>query len=213
MSGKIESLLNQAKANKNESSVSSAEETFSDSLEADRIFSVLKTKLQNIGEWNDHAMLSSYKLFNEDGTDQETETLSVGCFIRILLRGSGKYDWVRVMDIHEAADEFVITVKPTFDPTEESPDTSVVSHFFTDASTNNFCLSNKDKTVSFYVIGLNEKQNTSETENALQTIRNVAVNLSSYLGIQTSEWEKFCHGFLQCATDEAEQTAESLKTQ
>lgn len=212
MSGKIQGMLNQAKANENESSLSSAEETFSDSLEAERIFSVLKTKLQNIGEWNDHAMLSSYELYNKDGTAQETETLSVGSFIRILLRGSGKYDWVRIIDMHEVTDEFVITVKPTFDPTEENPDPAVVSHFFTDAATNNFCLSNKNKIVSFYVIGLNEKQNTSETDNALQTIRNVAVNLGSYLGIQTSEWEKFCHGFLQCAMDEAGQTAESLKT-
>lgn len=206
MSGKIESLLSQAKQNENESSVSCAEQSFSDNSEAKRVFSLLKTKLRNINEWNDHGMLSSYELFDEDGNSQKTEALSVGSFIRISLKGSGKYDWVRVINVFDEADEFVLTVKPTFDPTGENSDKSVISHFFTDAATNNFCLSNIDKTVSFCVIGLNEKQNTSETDGALQTVRNVGVNLGSYLGIQTSEWGKFCRGFLKCATDEVRQT-------
>jgi hypothetical protein len=110
-----------------------------------------------------------------------------------------KYDWVRVIDIYEEADEFIISVKPTYDPTAETIDKNVISHFFTDESTNNFCLLRKSDTIWFYVIGLGEKQNTSETKNALETVRNVAVNLGSYLGIQKSEWEKFCRHFLEDA--------------
>ena len=205
MSGKVENLIKQRQLNENESSLSSAEKTLLDEAEAERVFSALRTKLLNIGEWNDHALISTYKLFSEAGRPLETETLSTGVLIRISLKGSGKYDWVRVIDIYEESEEFVITVKPTFDPTEENPDKSVISHFFTDAATNNFCLSKNYKTVSVYVIGLDEKQNTAETENALQTIRNVAVNLGSYLGIQTSEWEKFCSGFLECAVNDVRQ--------
>ncbi len=122
--------------------------------------------------------------------------------MRISLKGSGKYDWIRVIDIYEAADKFVVTVKPTYDPTQEKSDKTVISHFFTDDSTNNFCVLRKEKTIAFYVIGLGEKQNTNETKNTLETIRNVAVNLGSYLGIQKVEWEKFCHHFLEDIAEE-----------
>jgi hypothetical protein len=36
----------------------------------------------------------------------------------------------------------------------------------------------------------------------LETIRNVAVNIATYLGMQKSEWEKFCHHFLEDAAQE-----------
>lgn len=202
MNGKIKDLLNQAETNPNNSSVSSAEKNFSGAAEAEKAYSIVKKKIQNINEWNDHGMLSSYKLFDENGREQKPEILSENSFIRISLKGSGKYDWVRVINIDESENEFIIRVKPAFDPTEENPDGSVISHFFTDAATNNFCLSRNGENVSFYVIGLNEIQNTSETDGALETARNLAVNLASYLGIQTSEWKKFCEGFLQCAAEE-----------
>jgi hypothetical protein len=56
--------------------------------------------------------------------------------------------------------------------------------------------------VAFYVIGLNEKANSTETDGALETVRNIAVNLATYLGMQKSEWEKFCHHFLKDAAEE-----------
>ena len=110
---------------------------------------------------------------------------------------SGKYDWIRVIDIFDAAEEFVITVKPTFDPTSEKPNESVISHFFTDEATNNFCVFKKGKTAALYVIGLNEKMNTTETANAVQTVRNVAVNFATFIGTQKGEWEKFCRHFVE----------------
>jgi hypothetical protein len=202
MSGKIENLLSQANIKEDESSISSAEKTFSGEAETARIFSRLKAKLLAIEEWNEHGALSSYKIFEENGQPFADKNLFVGAFIRISLKGSGKYDWVKVYDIFEAADEFVVTVKPTFDPTRENPDKTLISHFFTEDATNNFCLLKKSETIFFYVIGLNEKRNTTETENALETVRNLAVNLGSYLGIQNSEWEKFGSGFLECAAEE-----------
>lgn len=206
MSKNIKDLLKQTQLNEDESSISSAEKTFSDETGATQVFSILKTKILNIDEWNEHALLCEFGLFDENGESHQTNILSVGVFIRISMTGSGKYDWIKIINIRETADELVITVKPTFDPTAEKPDKNIISHFFTDESTNNFCLLRETKTVSLYVIGLNEKQNTSETKNALETIRNVAVNLAAYLGMQKGEWEKFCHHLLEDAVSEADKT-------
>lgn len=205
MKGKIEELLERARTDENHSSLSSAEKTFSAEAEAARVFAALKIKLLNIEEWNAHAMLSSFRLFDERGQPLENKHMAVGAFLQISLTGTMKYDWVRVIDIHEAAEEFIITVRPTFDPTAENQDKSVVSHFFTDESTNNFCLSKSGAQVGVYVIGLNEKMNSAETGGALETVRNAAVNLGAYLGVQRGEWEKFCHHLLEDVAGEEDQ--------
>lgn len=206
MSKGTENLLKQAKQNENESSISSADKSFESEAEAAQVFSTLKTKILDIKEWNDHSLMSSYALFDETGREIDDKKFYTGAFIRISLKASGKYDWIQIVNISEMPDEFIITVKPTFDPTAESVDRSVISHFFTDESANNFCLTKEDKTVAFYVIGLSEKQNTSETKSALETIRNVAVNVATYLGMQKGEWEKFCRHFLE---DVSEQSADA----
>jgi len=199
MNFKTDKLLNQANLDEDHSSFSSAEKTFPDEAQAAQIFSILKAKLSNINEWNAHSLLSTFGLFDENGQPLQTEKLAIGAFMQIALKGTVKYDWVRIIDIYEAADEFIITVKPTFDPTADEIDKSVVSHFFTDESTNNFCLLRRADTAQLFVIGLNEKLNTGETKNALEAARNVAVNLGSYLGVQRGEWEKFCHHLLEDA--------------
>lgn len=200
MSGKIQNLLQHAEADSEHSSVSSAKRQFPDGETAQRFFSILKTRLFNVDEWNEHSTISSFELFDENGYASESKTFFKGVFIRISLKGSGKYDWVKFTDLYESADEIIITVKPTFDPTADPPDKSSTSHFFTAESTNNFCLLSDDLSISLYVIGLNEKQNTTETSNKLEMIRNVATaNLGSYLGIQNAEWESFCKSFLDSA--------------
>jgi hypothetical protein len=96
----------------------------------------------------------------------------------------------------------VLTVKPSFDPTEKAADKESTSHFFTNEATNNFCLQRDEKSILFYVIGLHEKTNLGETENALETARNAAVaNLGYYLGIQKAEWKTFCRNFLEIDED------------
>ncbi len=202
MSNKTENLLIQAKQNENPSSISSADKIFADEAQATQVFSTLKIKLQHISEWNNHSLMSSYAMFDENGSEIDEKKIYVGAFIRISLAASGKYDWIRVIDIYDAPDEFIITVKPTFDPTAADVDKSVISHFFTDESTNNFCLFNEGRKTAIYVIGLNEKENTTETDSTLETIRNAAVNVATYLGMQNSEWEKFCHHFLEDAAEQ-----------
>lgn len=196
MKFKTDELLEQSRLDEEHSSFSSAEETFDDQSKAAKVFSILKAKLFEADEWNAHAMLSSFELFDENGKKLPTEKLAEGCFLRISLTGTVKYDWVRIVDIYEAADEFIITVRPTYDPTAETVDETVISHFFTDESTNSFCLVRRANTVTLCVIGLNEKMNSEETSGALETVRNAAVNLGSYLGVQRGEWEKFCHHFM-----------------
>jgi hypothetical protein len=203
MKFKTDELLERSRLDENHSSFSSAEKTFDDEREAAKVFSILKTQLFDVNEWNSHAMLSSFELFNENGRALQTQKLADGVFMRISLKGAMKYDWVRIIDIYDEANEFIITVKPTFDPTDEKADKSVVSHFFTDESTNNFCLVRRTYMVTLCVIGLNEKMNSEETSGALETARNAAVNLGSYLGVQRGEWEKFCHHFIDDVTKQA----------
>lgn len=198
MSGKIKSLLKLAEATAN-NSVSHAERAFETATQAESFFHKNKEKLFRIEEWRANAALSDYALFDGSGRVSHEKVVSKGDFIRLKLTGSGKYDWIKVIEIFEAADELILTVKPTFDPTDASADRKgSVSHFFTDESTNNFCLQHRDRFVCFYVIGLNEKTNTSETKNALETVRNfAAANIGYYLGIQKGEWTTFCRNFLE----------------
>jgi hypothetical protein len=110
---------------------------------------------------------------------------------------------VKIIEIIHEQDEAIVSVKPSYNPTENQPDKNATSHFFTDDAINNFCLGKNRETVSFYVIGLNEKTNTNETENFIETVRNVAVaNVGSYLGIQKSEWKIFCENFLETKRNE-----------
>ena len=196
MSGKIQNLLQQASQEPNTSSVSSAKRNFTDEEQARSVFLEVKEKLLNLDNWNKNSGLSSFEIFDENGDVQADKTIRPGGFERITLPGTGKNDWVRVIDIYNDENETVITVKPTYDPTDGNPDKKSVSHFFTDEATNNFCLQKDDKSVTMYVIGLNEKQNSGETDSMVETVRNVAVaNLGSYLGIQKSEWTTFCENF------------------
>lgn len=204
MNGRIQNLLKEANSqDSHENSVSFAKRDFTTVEKARTAFFRLKESVLNIENWNENSRLSSYELFDENGNNCADKTLTTDSFIRISLKGSGKYDWVKVIEIYDTADEFVITVTPTFDATEEKPDKTSTSHFFSAEATNNFCLLRDDKSVNFYVIGLNEKQNTGETGNPLEIVRNIGVaNLGSYLGIQKSVWTNFCENFLSSVAEE-----------
>jgi len=199
MSDKIQNLLKQANFSATEdSSVSLAKRTFLSDAEAKEFFNQTKTKLLNLDEWNKNSTPSNYELFDENGSVSVTKTISIGKFIRIGVPGSGKYDWVRVIDIYDAPDEFVLTVQPTYNPTATPPDKTVTSHFFKDEATNNFCLQRDDTSVTLYVVGLNEKANVKEADNPLEAARNVATaNLGYYLGLQKAMWTEFCKNFLE----------------
>ena len=199
MGAKIQDLLEQANSSaEGDTSVSFAKRSFISEIECSNFFDKVKQRLLIIDEWDRNSSPSSDKLYDSTGREIGGEPIAVGNFIRITLHGSGKHDWVEVESIYEAPPEFIITVKPSYDPTANSQDKTVISHFFVSEARNNFCLQNDGKTLSMYVIGLGEKQNTESTGGVIETIRNAATaNLGYYLGIQKATWTEFCSNFLK----------------
>ena len=206
MTTKTESLIKEADSGeRNDSSFNKAERILPSRDEAERLFRKVKNKLRNIDQWVEHSGVSYFAIFEEDGRQPGDHSVKKGRFIRILLPGTGKYDWVIVEDVHENEDEMVVTVRPTYDPTADPVDKSVISHFFADSATNNFCTMLRGDTVGTYVIGIGERQNTSDTSGVLETVRNAAVaNIGPYLGIQSAEWTKFCNSLLSDDGDKGE---------
>ena len=182
---------------KDESSINYAERQFDDEMTAESFFNELKEKLGDISHWNHKSGLSSYELFDEGGDFSSGKCIKRGAFIKITLHGSGKNDWVRVEDICDFGREMIITLRPTYDPTGDPPQTGRISHFFSAEAINNICAFRQDRSVFLYVIGLNEKLNSGRSSGIIETARNALVaNVGYYLGIQKAEWTKFCNSFL-----------------
>jgi len=179
------------------SSATNATRLFASDEEAEETFSRLCKKLLRIKHWNECSDFSSFMLYDKSGNWREDTSAAVGDFIKITLHGSGKADWVKVIEIFQAPNEIVLTVQPSPDPTD-ADDKAATSHFFTGDSTNNFCLLRKNSKLNFFVIGLDEKANTAETSGVIETIRNAATaNLGRYLGIQKFQWQTFRDNFLE----------------
>jgi len=205
MSSQIEQLLKLANStNEPVTSVNSARRSFPNEAESREMFDIVRRNLLDINEWSSNSSASAYALFDRGGAEVSGRPIREGDFIRINIYGSGKYDWVEVLRIHEASDEAVITVKPTYDPTSDPLDTDSISHFFHSDARNNFCVQLDGNVVNFYVIGLNERQNIAETDGVVETVRNAAAaNLSYFLGIQKGVWAEFCKNFLRTNEEKA----------
>lgn len=203
MNGKIQKLLNRAEAQENsaddgKSSVSRAGREFSTQTEAENAFQKFKRKLFFVNGWEADTGVSAFQLFDEKGAEINSRPAQTGDFVRITMPGSGKHDWVKIAEVFEDSTEAVITVQPTFDPTETDKETKeTTSHFFKSGATNNFCLQQASEKIFFYVIGLNEKANTDESGGLLESVRNLAVANLGWLGFQKIEWQTFCENFLK----------------
>jgi hypothetical protein len=204
MSRITEQLIKAANSSaENDTSINAAKRSFESDAAAKRFFETASLNLRRIDIWNKCGSASEYAIFNAAGSDVGKDPIEKGVFIRIYLQSTGKCDWVRVVSVQEDEDEIVITVRPSYDPTRQPPDTSVVSHFFSHEATNNFCLVRDGTSVSFYVIGIGEKQNIRDAGGVVEAARNVAAaNLGYYLGIQNAEWKTFCDTFLKIAGEE-----------
>lgn len=199
MESKTSSLIARANSAPDaDSSVTRATRRFSTADEAREKFGYFKSKLLDIANWEKLSLISRFELYDRGGAPTAKNPAETGDFIKVTLPGSGKSDWVSIIGIDEAADEIVLTVQPSFDPTENEPDESTVSHFFIGESTNNFCLIREAGNLNFYVVGLNEKSNTRETGGVLESARNfLTANIGCLLGIQKSEWETFGRNLLE----------------
>jgi hypothetical protein len=198
VSGKIENLLKRAsESNAADSSVTSSTRLYTTETEAESVFRQLIKKLYSIENWNVESEITSFSLFDADGTPQPQKTAAAGDYIKTTMPGSGKDDWIKIVEITESPDEIVLTVQPSRDPTDEGDETTV-SHFFAADSTNNFCLQKKGAKITFYVIGLDEKSNIEDTGGIVETVRNFATaNIGCYFGIQKTQWQTFCDNFIE----------------
>ena len=198
MSEKIQNLLKEAEASEDgKSSVTSAERDFGSAENVAEAFASFRRKLYDINGWETESGVTAFQLFNEDGNPLKTKKAEKRNFVRITLPGSGKDDWVKIVDIHDALNEVVITVQPTYDPTGKEIDKAATSHFFTSDSRNNFCLQKQETSLAVYVIGLHEKPNTSESGGVIESVRNTAAATFGWLGFQKIEWKTFCENFLE----------------
>jgi len=195
----IESLLKAANSSPDaDTSVSVAKRKFLDEAESIAFFNETRSSLFSISEWRENSSATDYDLFDESGEKVSDGKIVVGRFVRIKLYGGGKYDWVRVISIVDDPGEVIMTVNTSYDPTQRPIDTKSISHFFGPEATNNFCVQRDEKTVAFYVIGLNEKQNVEFTDSLIESTRNAAVaNVGYYSGIQKAIWKQFCLSFVR----------------
>jgi hypothetical protein len=186
-----------------EFSINHGERMFQTEAEADGFFTELKAKMLDFNAWNDKSGLSTFEQCDDNGKPDD-QHLRQGSFVRINLPGTGKSDWVRIEEIQNTDNELVVTVRPTYDPTGDPPQTGKVSHFFSSKTTNNFCTYRNGKTVYIYVIGLNEQLNDDHASGLIEKARNALVgNLGYYLGVQKAEWTKFCNSFLYDGEEQA----------
>lgn len=193
-------LLNEGKCQERKKigSVSCQRRDFSSFDNAAQAFPKISRKLFDVDEWNRHcSKLISFELFDPHGNISSEKQIREDYFLRVYMKGSGSYDWVKFTEIFQSPDELILKVKPTFDPTAEVEKQKSTAHFLIAESANHFCLLKAENSLHLCVIGLNEKQNTSETNNFLAAIRNFATaNIGYYLGIQKSQWKLFCRRFL-----------------
>jgi hypothetical protein len=198
-----EALVQKYSAGSGKSSITCASRTFAKTHDADDFFNELRPELFRIREWNEKATPMSFELFDEKGNISERQTATVGDFIRLSMAGTGKNDWAKVIEIVDEADEAILTIKSSYNPTENEPDKSTTSHFFTNTSTTSFCLEKNNAIVSFYVIGLSENTNTDETGSFIERARNVVVSkVGPYFWIQKGEWKTLCVNFLRLTDQE-----------
>jgi hypothetical protein len=202
---RIEALLEAANsATGNDTSVNGAKRTFVSDGDAQEFFHRVRDRLFRISEWRKNSNATSYDLFDPSGESSQSDAIEVGKLIRIELPASGKYDWVRVDAVNDEKDEVVLRVKPSPDPTDPERSDST-SHFFGPEAENNFCIQLDDKTIAFYVIGLNERQNTRSTDGLVESARNAAVaNVGYYSGLQKAVWKDFATNFLKTAEEKSE---------
>ena len=202
---RIEALLEAANSSTgDDTSVNAAKRSFVSTADAEEFFRAVRDSLFRISEWRKNSNATSYELFEASGARSISDEIQPGKFIRIELPGSGKYDWVRVTDVVDETGEVVLRVKPSPDPTEPGRSDSI-SHFFAAEAENNFCVQLNDKTVAFYVIGLNEKQNTRATDSFVESARNAAIaNFGYYSGLQKAVWKDFATNFLRSDQEKAD---------
>jgi hypothetical protein len=168
--------------------------------EAKKLFQQAEERLKKPARWHDIAGSLSAN-FSIHGKREE-DSIQEGDHIRISIPGPGLKegdgdDWVRVEIIEEnfnnEVDEscgvtLIVCPNPTTDGDE-------VAHFFADGASSTFLLTRKDKIVTAYYKGRNERPNTRDLE-LTDKLRNIVVAGGAMAGMSELQWKALLKGFL-----------------
>ena len=175
-----------------------------DEQAAQELFAEALKKLLNINNWNLLCgfLSTAFQLIDPSGYNVDRKPV-IGDYIRVAIPGPGistgrGFDWVRIerlthihIDAHQEL--FFMQVRPSSYPGTNDADTA---HFFKNSATSSFMLVRELKQVTAAIYGRNEVPNT-ETNNALDNIRNQVVGTSGAIGLSTLQWKSLVSGLLK----------------
>jgi hypothetical protein len=170
--------------------------------EAIAFYEIAKKRLLDVNNW---ATFSAIKLSTFSLIDQEenilNRTAKEGDYLRIDIPGPGPgvgngYDWVYIERIEETSsdneDHIAMRVRPTNRPKGAAED---VAHFLKDSATSTFVVKRTGNIVFAEEHGRNEVPNT-ETDHALDNLRNTIVGWSAAIGMSYPQWKSLVKGLV-----------------
>ena len=171
--------------------------------EAIDFYETVKQKLFNVSCWAEISKvpISTFKLTDSSGQEVDRK-VEEGDYLKIDIPGPGTstgegYDWVVIEEIKEEKSENMdltsMTVRPSANPANDNDD---VAHFLKDQATSTFQVRRIGLEVSAEEHGRNEVPN-SDTDHALDNIRNTIVGWSAKIGFSYPQWKSLVVGLIE----------------
>lgn len=163
-------------------------------------FDTVRRRFLDVNSWQELAgkgMTAAFVLHDEAG-QPVARTPQPGDHIRINIPGPGNdtgegYDWVRVLQVNDGADEVFMQVKPAPAPVNNSGE---VAHFFKEDATSNFVITRKGSEITGEVHGRNEVPNT-DNDSILDKVRNAVTAITGILFASKIQWKLLTTGWVQ----------------
>lgn len=181
---------------------------FDTDAEAAAFFQVARERYKRINQWGrlSGILSADFQLCDDKGNKVERDP-EVGDHIKIDLPGpgpaeGGSYDWVRIEEIHDTADDhgegeideyFAMVTRPCPDPRSDS---DTVAHFYKDSATSTFVVQRVGNEVVASEEGRNELIN-NEAPGAYDAVRNTAVGGSAMHGMAYFQWKALVKGIME----------------
>jgi hypothetical protein len=162
--------------------------------EAKQRFELAVHRLKNPDSWESLGpgwLAADFELRCPDGEAKEGEP-SPGDHLRIDLPDPGPAVWVKVEELQEQPNSARLVVRPSPDPTSDSPH---VAHLFSAQTTNTFLVEKDGSTVRSAVLGDLETLNTDGglLERAIATARLTG----AWMGAKKPQWSSFTRKILE----------------
>ncbi len=179
------------------------QQNFSETVEFDSVetarqfFRVARERMLDVNNWQNicDGLSSTFRLRNAQGEPVGYRLPEVGDYMQIDIPGPGPQagdgqDWVRVEAVEDSkntsADEMTLMrVRPAPSPLNDQGD---VAHFLDDKAASTFAVFRLGDRVTAEVFGSKETVNT-ESHGLLDTVRNVATAVASWLGFSDVQWK------------------------